>query len=160
MQYVHYARRGDEGLMMTAVEQVKVDLATGLIRLARLVQEVFAQVSGRYGLTAAQARLLCILTEGPRGMGELAGLLGVEKAAITGLVDRVVQRDLVERTPVPGDRRALRARLTLAGEQVAVTVHGEVCAQLEGLASELPPPDREHFRRSVARMTSPGSRQA
>jgi DNA-binding MarR family transcriptional regulator len=140
--------------MMTAVEAVDVDLATGLIRLARLVQDVFARVSGRYGLTATQARLLCMLTEGPRGMGELAGLLGVEKAAVTGLVDRVEQRGLVERAAVPEDRRALRVRLTPVGQQQAVAVHGEVCDQLDGLAAELPPPDRERLRRSVARMTS------
>src|SRR3981081_245454 len=151
MQRVQFPGLEDEGLMMTAVEAVDVDLATGLIRLARLVQDVWAGVSGHYGRAAAQARLLCILTQGPRGMGELAGLLGVEKAAITGLVDRVEQRGLVERASVPGDRRALRVRLTAVGEQDAVAVHGEVCAQLDGLASELPPPDRDHFRRSAAR---------
>jgi DNA-binding MarR family transcriptional regulator len=45
-------------------------------------------------------------------MTELARCCGVEKAALTGLVDRAERRGLAERTPVPGDRRALRVTLT------------------------------------------------
>jgi len=128
------------------------ELATLLVRLSRRVNGVFAQASGRHGLTATQARMLCILAEQPRGMSELAGLLGVEKAGITGLVDRAERRDLVERTPMPGDRRATSVRLTTAGKQAAVGVHNEICAELEGLASELPAPERERLGRSLARI--------
>jgi DNA-binding MarR family transcriptional regulator len=128
------------------------DLATLLVRLSRRVNGVFAQASGRYGLTATQARMLCILVEQPRGMSELAGILGVEKAGITGLVDRAERRGLAERTPMPGDRRATYVRLTTAGKQAAVSVHNEVCAELEALASDLPAPERERLRRSLARI--------
>jgi DNA-binding MarR family transcriptional regulator len=107
------------------------DLATGLVRLARLVDSVFARVSGEHELTATQARTLCILVEQPRGMAELAGLLGIDKAGITGLVDRIERRGLAGRTRVPGDRRALRVRLTAAGQRAAVAVHDQVCAELD-----------------------------
>jgi DNA-binding MarR family transcriptional regulator len=129
------------------------DLATGLVRLARLVDRVFAQASAAHGLTVAQARLLCILAERPRGMAELARLLGIDKAGITGLVDRVERRGLAERTAVPQDRRALRVRLTEPGQHDAVAVHDDVCARLDALTAGLAPADRERFRQVIAVVT-------
>lgn len=130
-----------------------VDLATGLVRLARLVQDVFARASARHELTAAQARLLCVLTEGPKAMGELAGILGVEKAAMTGLTDRIERRGLLQRTAVPGDRRACRIALTSSGEQRALAVHDEVGKELDALASGLPAARRDELLRAVLDLT-------
>jgi DNA-binding MarR family transcriptional regulator len=124
-------------------------LATGLIRLARVVQEVFARKSAEHGLTATQARLLCVLSEGPRGMGELASILGVEKTAMTGLVDRIELHSLVERTAVPGDRRACRVRLTARGQKVASAVHEAICHDVEALATGLPTARRRQLARSL-----------
>jgi DNA-binding MarR family transcriptional regulator len=98
----------------------------------------------------AQARMLCTLMEGPRGMAELAGLLGIDKGGVTGLVDRVERRGLAERTAVPGDRRALRVRLTTDGERTAVAVHDLICAELDALTADLVPADRERFRCTIA----------
>ena len=126
------------------------DLATGLVRLARLVDGVFARVSGEHDLTVTQARVLCVLVEQPRGMAELAGLLGIDKAGVTGLVDRIERRGLAERITVPGDRRALRVLLTAAGQRVAVAVHDQVCAELDALTAELTAPDKQRFRRTIA----------
>ena len=74
------------------------------------------------------------------------------EGGITGLVDRVERRGLVERTPIPADRRAAHVRLTTAGKQAAVGGHKKVRAELDGLASELPPAERERLRRSLARI--------
>jgi len=130
-----------------------VDLATGLVRLARVVQDVFARVSARHELTAAQARLLCVLTEGPRAMGELAAILGVEKAAMTGLIDRIELRGLVRRTAVPGDRRACHVELTPSGEIRALAVHDEVGTDLGALTSSLSATRRDEFLRAVLDIT-------
>ncbi len=137
---------------MTSGEVAGVSAAAGLLRLSFLVQGVFARASERHDLTSAQARLLCILADRSRGMAELAGLLGVEKAAVTGLVDRVERRGLAERTVVPGDRRALRVGVTEPGRRAAAAFHGEVSAELDEIVAELPPAERERFRRSVSRI--------
>jgi DNA-binding MarR family transcriptional regulator len=137
---------------MTTGEAADVSVAAGLLRLSFLVQGVFARASERHDLTPAQARLLCILAGGPRGMAEVAGLLGVEKAAVTGLVDRVERRGLAERTVVPGDRRALRVAVTGAGRRAAAAFHGEVSAELDEIVTGLPPAERERFGRSLARI--------
>ena len=129
-----------------------LDAADGLIQLCRVVQAVHARISERHDLTPVQARLICVLAFGPRGMAELAQCLGVEKATLTGVVDRAEQRSLVRRSPVPGDRRALHATLTDTGRLAATAFHAEATEQLNHLLSSLPVRDRENFRRSMAKI--------
>jgi DNA-binding MarR family transcriptional regulator len=129
-----------------------IDVATGLLHLTGLVQSIYARVSERHDLTPVQAKLLCVLLDGPRGMAELAQCFGVEKAALTGLMDRAERRGLARRSSVPGDRRALQATLTDAGHRAAVAFHAEVNAELGNLITPLTPDDREQFRCSMARV--------
>jgi hypothetical protein len=85
-------------------------VADGLIRLSGMTQAVFVRTAERHGLPAAQARLLCMLATGPRRMSELAGLLGIEKAALTGLADRAERGRFPSRSRRRGAR--WRARFT------------------------------------------------
>jgi DNA-binding MarR family transcriptional regulator len=124
--------------------------AAGLIQLSGLVHGLYARTSQRHDLTPVQARLLCILADGPRGMADLARCFGVEKAALTGLVDRVERRGLARRTPVPDDRRVLHVTLTDSGHRAAMAFHREVTRELGQLLSGLTPHDREAFRSAVA----------
>ena len=129
---------------------VDADVAAGLIQLTTLVQAIYARVSERHDLTPVQARLLCALLAGPRGMAELAHCFGVEKAALTGLMDRAERRGLARRSPVPGDRRALQVTLTDAGQQAAAAFHAEIGAELSRLIAPLAPGERERFRTTMA----------
>ncbi len=131
-------------------DEAPADAATGLVQLSGLVQARYAQISQSHDLTPVQAKLLCILVDGPRGMAELAHCFGVEKAALTGLVDRVERRGLAKRTPVPDDRRALHVTLTDAGRRAATAFHLEVTTELGQLLSALDPQDRDDFQRAVA----------
>jgi DNA-binding MarR family transcriptional regulator len=143
-------QRYEAGRQHTGADDAPTDAATGLIQLSGLVHGLYAQISQRHDLTPVQARLLCILAEGPRGMADLAQCFGVEKAALTGLVDRVERRGLAKRTRVEGDRRALHVTLTDAGRRAATDFHDEVTVELEHLLSPLALHDREHFRRAMA----------
>ena len=129
-----------------------LDAADALIQLCRLVQGIHARISERHDLTPVQARLICVLAFGRRGMAELAQCFGVEKATLTGLVDRAEQRGLVRRSPVPGDRRALHVTLTDTGRRAATAFHAEAAEELNHLLSALPAIDREGFRRSIAKI--------
>jgi DNA-binding MarR family transcriptional regulator len=137
------------GVSETVQATQDTDASTALIQLTSVVQAIYARVSERHDLTPVQARLLCVLLAGPRGMAELARCFGVEKAALTGLMDRAERRGLARRSPVPGDRRALQVTLTDAGRQAAAAFHAEVGAELDSLLSALPPQDREHFRTTM-----------
>jgi len=135
-----------------AADGAGADVAGGLLQLTTVVQGIYACVSGRHDLTPVQARLLCVLLDGPRGMAELAHCFGVEKAALTGLMDRAERRGLARRSPVPGDRRALQATLTDTGRRAAAAFHAEVGAELSGLIAPLAPAEREHFRAALAQI--------
>jgi DNA-binding MarR family transcriptional regulator len=141
-------------------EEGQLDDADVLVQLSRLVQGAFARIADRHDLTPVQGKLLCVLAQGPRGMTELARCCGVEKAALTGLVDRAERRGLAERAPVPGDRRALRVTLTEAGRRSATAFHADVTAELNRLLSPLALNDRERFRTAMAEITQAAGRTA
>jgi DNA-binding MarR family transcriptional regulator len=50
-------------------------------------------------------------------MNELSRRMMVTGGNVTGITDQLVGEDLVERVPVPGDRRAFRVRLTDKGRK-------------------------------------------
>lgn len=131
-------------------DAAQLDLGSGLVQLSFLVQGIYQRVSERHHLTPAQAKLLCMVAEAPRGMTELAQCFGVEKAALTGLVDRAERRGLAERSTVPGDRRALCVSPTDAGCEAAAVFKAEVAEELDRLVSGLSPQDREQLRRALA----------
>ena len=126
-----------------------MDIATALIQLTGLIQGIYARVSERHDLTPVQAKLLCVLLDGPRGMADLAQIFGVERAALTGLMDRAEKRGLAHRAPVPGDRRALQATLTDTGRQAAAAFHSDITAELAQLTADLVPDAGEHLRATL-----------
>ncbi|MFD0973497.1 MarR family winged helix-turn-helix transcriptional regulator [Plantactinospora endophytica] len=123
--------------------------AMALIQLSGLIQETVARVAGRQRLTPVQGRLLWVLTEQPRGMAELARIFAVGKANLTGLIDRVEHRGLVERSLVPGDRRAVQVVLTDDGRRAALAFHRDVTSELAGLLEPLTPKAQDDFRQAV-----------
>jgi DNA-binding MarR family transcriptional regulator len=127
--------------------------ALALIRLSHLVQDAFARVAARHDLTPVQGRLLCVLAQETKGMAELARGFGVERAALTGLVDRAERRGLVERRAVPGDRRAVSVTLTPDGRAAAGQFHAEATAELDRLLVPLAPAERAAFRAALDAIT-------
>lgn len=141
----------EQGCVITdGAHDAQMDVVTGLVQLTGLVQGIYTRISERHDLTPVQAKLLCVLLGGPRGMAELARCFGVEKAALTGLMNRAERRGLAQRSSVPGDRRAVRVTLTDAGRQAAIAFHTEVSTELGRLTSQLTPHDRELFRSTTA----------
>jgi DNA-binding MarR family transcriptional regulator len=128
------------------------DTATALVQLTSLVQGVYGRIAERHDLTPVQAKMLCIVAESPRSMGDLAQCFGVEKAALTGLVDRAERRGLARRSPAPADRRAIHVIPTDSGRRQAVAFHAEVATALDGLLGPLTPREREQFRRSMTKL--------
>jgi DNA-binding MarR family transcriptional regulator len=78
------------------------------------------------GLTMQQFRVVMLLSQdGPLPHSELAHALGVSLASVTGLVDRLAARGIVERTPSPADGRVRLAGLTAQGLTLAEQVTTE-----------------------------------
>jgi DNA-binding MarR family transcriptional regulator len=92
-------------------------------RFIRLHLRVSTAIAGELraiGLSIPQFDLLSTLTEREgTTQQELAERLYVTKGNVSGLVDRLVAADMVERRPLPGDRRSHALHLTDHGRDLA-----------------------------------------
>ena len=117
-----------------AVRQDLLKLDETLNNLAKLYQ--FRSLDDRlYGaLTVSQSYCLRILYfHGPRTMGELAADLDVRLSTMTGVVDQLEEKGLVERVDHPVDRRSLRVELTEKGRKLYQGAHHAFLSHLEPL---------------------------
>ena len=82
-------------------------------------RRVRAQLRQRFAISLPRFDLLAQLERNPSGlmMGELSRRLMVTSGSITGLTDQLAAEGLVERTPIPADRRAFLVRLTGKGKR-------------------------------------------
>ena len=71
-------------------------------------------------------------SEGGMKLSELGRCAGVEPSTITGLIDRMEQDGLVNRSSVPGDRRALKADLSEKG----VLMRGNVLTAVDEMTRQ------------------------
>ena len=94
------------------------EIADALPEIARHLIHGRPITSGEWELPLAQMRTLKVVAGQPGcTMSELAAKLGISMGAATGLVDRLVEQELVARGEDAGDRRRVCLRLAQAGEQ-------------------------------------------
>lgn len=92
----------------------------------RMMAHMESRISGA-GLTMPQAMLLRELDE-PLAMNRVAERLHCDASNVTGIVDRLENRGLVERRVRPGDRRVKELVLTADGERVRAQVEAALAA--------------------------------
>ncbi len=113
----------------------------------RPLRDPMAAACEELDLTAPQIHVLMWLRiDGALTMGEIARRVGSEKT-ITGIVDRLVRRRLVQRDRGEEDRRVIRCRLTRAGERVAEKLDEATTHAMQLLLSMLDPADRHELIR-------------
>ena len=91
-----------------------------LLKLTRQIEsELRDNLRVEFETTLPRFDVMAALYRFPKGllMSELSGALKVSNGNVTGIVDRLVKDALVIRSAVPGDRRALRVKLTPAGKK-------------------------------------------
>lgn len=99
-----------------SVQRLVVDLEEVLRALRSRIPEEWFTLE----LTMPQVRaLFTLLRNGDSRMGTLASHLGVSLSSATGLVDRLVEKRLVERWVDPEDRRSVLCRLAADGQELA-----------------------------------------
>src|SRR5689334_19381878 len=113
--------------------------------------EEYEEAAARHALTGAQARLLSLLSLEPLPMRRLAQKLKCEPSNVTGIVDRLEARGLVERRPDPADRRVKLAAATEEGRRVARSLREGLRFAREPLTG-LSQGERESLRDLLRRM--------
>ncbi|MFE7352295.1 MarR family winged helix-turn-helix transcriptional regulator [Streptomyces sp. NPDC057543] len=118
--------------------------------VARYYEE-YDEAAAAHSLTGAQARVLGLLALEPMPMRRIAQKLKCEPSNVTGIVDRLETRGLVERRPDPADRRVKLAAPTEKGARTAQELRDSLTFAREPLA-ELSDEDRATLRDLLRRM--------
>jgi long-chain acyl-CoA synthetase len=105
--------------------------------LARLARQV-ELAAGTVDISLAQYRLLILLSEGKEAASALADKLAVTRPSVTGVVDGLVARGLVERDHDVDDRRRVGHALTAEGRRVLATADAEVERRLDDIVAHRP----------------------
>ncbi|GGS44048.1 MULTISPECIES: MarR family winged helix-turn-helix transcriptional regulator [Streptomyces] len=111
----------------------------------------YEKAAAEHSLTGPQARLLSLLSLEPLPMRKLAQKLKCEPSNVTGIVDRLETRGLVERRPDPADRRVKVAAATEEGRRTARDLRENLDFAREPLAA-LSDDERGSLRDLLRRM--------
>src|SRR3981081_3083300 len=112
----------------------------------------FATVVADLDLAPMQAKALHELNlEPPISMRELAARLKADPSHVTGLIDRLEARGLVERRPDPKDRRIKGLALTSSGARMRERLFARLYSAPRSVA-ELPERDQQNLRDVLQRI--------
>ena len=103
---------------MSDAAKDRVRLWLRLLKVVRgLEQELRDTLRREHNTALPRFDVMSALSRHPEGlkMSQLSGVLRVSNGNVTGIADRLSEEGLVERIPVPGDRRAMMLRLTSEG---------------------------------------------
>ena len=97
-----------------------------------------------FELSPPQSIVLRLLDQ-PRPMGELAQQMHCDNSNLTGIIDRLEERELVQRTQADGDRRVRLIALTDRGREIREELNRRMAEPPEPLA-ELAEADQAGLR--------------
>ncbi len=115
-----------------------------LTKAQRHVNQLFKAELAPYGVTPGQyAVLKCLWDENAQTARKIAERLVLDSSTITGILDRMEQKGLIEKHSDPKDRRALQVVLTKAGKdlenpvtQTIVNANRKALVMLDALKGE------------------------
>jgi len=130
-------------------------VAYSVARTYNLLIRELAQVYSRFGLTAPSFNLLMLLKHGqdPEAMTQQAigKRLVVSPSDMTGLIDRLERKGMVQRRP-GNDRRSKLLRVTAKGSRLLEEIWPQHEAMIRRLAGALAHGEAERLVRSLAKV--------
>ncbi|MFJ4961065.1 MarR family winged helix-turn-helix transcriptional regulator [Streptomyces sp. NPDC088729] len=137
--------------MATRTDPLTLEVVDLIGTVVARYHEEYDRAAAQHSLTGAQARLLGLLAMEPLPMRRIARKLKCEPSNITGIVDRLEARGLVERRPDPADRRVKLAVATELGVRTARELRDALDFAREPLAG-LSDDERRALRDLLRRM--------
>jgi DNA-binding MarR family transcriptional regulator len=133
-----------------STDPITDDVVALLARIVDRFTESYEAAAASQGLTTVQAKVLAALRE-PLPMHRIAEKLKSERSNVTGIIDRLEARGLVERRPDERDRRIKNIVATPAGAVLARNFRRSLGFAAEPLAA-LAPEERVRLRELLRRM--------
>ncbi|WP_022666699.1 MarR family winged helix-turn-helix transcriptional regulator [Desulfospira joergensenii] len=115
-----------------------------MMRLRQIIQEMSRhskQLQEKYKTTLPQ--LIClkeVANHGPIAIGALTKIVFINNSTVTGIIDRLETRKLVQRVRISKDRRQIHVEITEEGlkflENAPTPIHHQFIAKLENMKKE------------------------
>ncbi|SOE03831.1 MarR family winged helix-turn-helix transcriptional regulator [Blastococcus haudaquaticus] len=130
------------------------ELGDLVMRLARLQRRRFREALAPWDLSPHHARALMVISarDGVR-LSDLAEGLRIAPRSATEVADALQERGLIERSPDPGDRRAVLLRATDEGRAVRREIDAARTADSAQLYGRLSADDRAALNRILTTLT-------
>ena len=130
------------------------DLIVGVIQLANLLNRRLAPIFEKAKITPQQWAVLSVLGESdaPMTLAGLARKLLVSKQNMTGMVARLEQLGLAERSDDPNDLRSSRVQLTRKGRATVDKLRPAYSEWLGTLGKDVSERDLQSLTRTVDRL--------
>lgn len=126
--------------MITENERLIEDVVNTIRKFMRTIYNDTSQMSRKYGLTGPQSSVLrALVKHGPLSSATLSRQLYVTPSNITGIIDRLEKKELVERVKTVGDRRVALITLTDKGSGVSKTLPDPIETKLISELADLEP---------------------
>lgn len=124
-------------MALTAEQSTTLTEAWELLQRIMLGQKGrFAAIAAEFDLAPAQMLALTALEPGsPKAMSDLAHALRCDNSNVTGIIDRLQRRGLVERRPAAHDRRVKQLEVTAAGAELRDQIRTRLKLPPEPLSS-------------------------
>ncbi|MGP3979786.1 MarR family winged helix-turn-helix transcriptional regulator [Streptomyces sp. KR80] len=142
--------------MVTRSDPLTLEVVELIGAVVARYHEEYEGAAAQHSLTGAQARVLGLLALEPTPMRRIAQKLKCEPSNVTGIIDRLEARGLVERRPDPADRRVKLAAPTDAGRATAARLRDSLHFAREPLAG-LSDQERTTLRDLLRRMLGEGT---
>ncbi len=127
-----------------------------LTKAQQAVQQLFKAELAPFGITPGQYAILsCLWDEDGQTPKQLADRLSLDSSSITGILDRVEQKVLIERQPCPRDRRAIQVVLTSKGRALEQPVNQAIIDANKKALAEFKDQDSENLKKYLHKL-NPG----
>ena len=119
-------------------------------RLQQIAVAIFLEETELQGVTPVQYAALTAIEKSP-GIDQrtLARTIGFDTSTITGVIDRLESRGLMQRDASPGDRRVRLLTLTDSGRELLLAVEPAVLRAQARMLEPLPKGERVEFMRML-----------
>lgn len=139
--------------MDTEKEIIIQEIVTAIRKLYRAVYLDATRASRRFDLTASQSGVLRILAKnGPLSSANLSRKIFVTPSNMTGIIDRLAKKDLVQRIQHPEDRRISLISLTGSGEKLSRILPDPIENRLIAGLGDLSQEEIQHLHEAMVRL--------
>jgi DNA-binding MarR family transcriptional regulator len=124
-------------------------------RIIRTLRVASRATEKEFGLSAAQLFVLHALANSPAlSLNEVAERTRTHQSSVSVVVQRLVERGLVARDPVPGDARRMALSLTPAARQLIVDAPDAPSERLISALERMTPTARTRLATTLARLVA------